>query len=182
MFALSGNNSFIDNLKDLNICPVTISYEHDPCDYLKVKEFQQKRDDTNFKKSAQDDLSSMKTGIMGDKGHVHYAFTTSINQELDHIAASTDNRKAQIDAIVELIDHRIHSNYVIYPINKVAYDEMLNTTRFATDVSLEERIAVELYFEQQLSKIDLPNKDDEFLRHKLLEMYANPLINYLATK
>lgn len=182
MFALSGTKSFIDNLKDLNICPVTISYEHDPCDYLKAKEFQQKRDDNDFTKSPQDDLLSMKIGILGDKGHVHYTFTTSINKELEQIATSFDKRKDQINEIVQLIDHRIHSNYVIYPINKVAYDEFLNTTRFTTEVSSEERTKVTQYLEGQLSKIDLPNKDTEFLRHKLLEMYANPLINYLATK
>lgn len=180
MFALSGKSSFINNLKELNISPVTISYEYDPCDYLKAKEFQQKRDDENFKKSPQDDLLNMQTGIMGNKGHVHFAFTPSINPELDKIAASTDNRKKQVAAVVTLIDKRIHSNYTIYPINKVAYDKLLNTTRFTAEVSEEERHEVTTYLEQQLNKIDLPNKDIDFLRHKLLEMYANPLINYLA--
>lgn len=180
MFALSGTKSFIENLKELNICPATISYEYDPCDYLKAKEFQQKRDHATFKKSPQDDLLNMKTGIMGDKGHVHFTFTPSINSELEQIAASIDNRKEQIEEIVKLIDKRIHSNYIIYPINKVAYDELLNTTRFTSEVSPEERSEVESYLEQQLNKIDLPNSDYDFLRHKLLEMYANPLINYLA--
>lgn len=182
MFALSGTGSFINNLKELNISPVAISYEYDPCDYLKAKEFQQKRDDANFKKSPQDDLLNMKTGIMGDKGHVHFTFTPSINSELEQIAASVDNRKGQIAEIVTLIDKRIHSNYTIYPINKIAYDELLNTTRFTAEVSPEERSEVESYLEQQLHKIDLPNNDYDFLRHKLLEMYANPLINYLAAK
>lgn len=124
----------------------------------------------------------MKTGIMGDKGHVHFTFTPSINSELEQIEASIDNRKEQIEEIVKLIDKRIHSNYIIYPINKVAYDELLNTTRFTSEVSPEERSEVESYLEQQLNKIDLPNSDYDFLRHKLLEMYANPLINQLATK
>lgn len=180
MFALSGTGSFINNLKELNISPVAISYEYDPCDYLKAKEFQQKRDDSSYKKTPQDDLLNMKTGIMGYKGHVHYAFTPSINSELEQIEASIDNRKEQIEEIVKLIDKRIHSNYIIYPINKVAYDELLNTTRFTSEVSPEERSEVESYLEQQLNKIDLPNSDYDFLRHKLLEMYANPLINYLA--
>ena len=182
MFALSGTSSFITNLQELNISPVTISYEYDPCDYLKAKEFQQKRDDENYKKMPQDDLLNMQTGILGYKGHVNYTFTTSINPELEQIATSIDNRKAQIEAVVTLIDKRIHSNYRIYPINKVAYDELLNTTRFTREVSPEERTEVETYLSQQLSKIDLPNKDTDFLRHKLLEMYANPLINQLATK
>ncbi len=181
MFALSGTDSFINNLKDLNICPVTISYEYDPCDFLKAREFQQKRDNEDFKKGAQDDLISMQTGIYGYKGHVHYKFTTSINPELEEIALTYEHRKTQIEAIVKLIDHRIHSNYVIYPINKVAYDELLNTTRFASEVSTTERAEVDSYLEQQLGKIELPTMDYAFVRRKLLEMYANPLINYLAT-
>ena len=182
MFALSGTGSFINNLKELNISPVAISYEYDPCDYLKAKEFQQKRDDSSYKKTPQDDLLNMKTGIMGYKGHVHYAFTPSINPELEQIEASVDNRKGQLEEIVTLIDKRIHSNYTIYPINKIAYDELLNTTRFTTEISSKERSEVESYLEQQLNKIVFPNKDYDFLRHKLLEMYANPLINQLATK
>lgn len=58
----------------------------------------------------------MKTGIMGDKGHVYFTFTPSINSELEQIEASIDNRKEQIEEIVKLIDKRIHSNYIIYPI------------------------------------------------------------------
>lgn len=182
MFALSGTDSFINNLKELNICPVTISYEYDPCDFLKAREFQQKRDNEDFKKGAQDDLISMQTGIFGYKGHVHYTFTTSINPELEEIAKTYEHRKTQIEAIVKLIDHRIHSNYVIYPINKVAYDELLNTTRFASEVSATERAEVDRYLEQQLAKIELPTMDYAFVRRKLLEMYANPLINYLAAQ
>ena len=64
MLAMGGD------LKDLNIAPLTISYEYDPCDYLKAQEFQQKRDNPSFKKSRQDDLDNMKTGIFGYKGRV----------------------------------------------------------------------------------------------------------------
>ncbi len=66
MFNLAGKtNDLIENLKELNICPVSISYEFDPCDFLKAKEFQQKRDNPEFKKTQQDDLINMQTGVMG---------------------------------------------------------------------------------------------------------------------
>ena len=65
MFNLGGKtNNVIENLKELNICPLSISYEYDPCDFLKAKEFQQKRDNPEFKKSQQDDLINMQTGVM----------------------------------------------------------------------------------------------------------------------
>ena len=181
MFALSGEGSFIQNLKDLNISPVSISYEYDPCDFLKAAEFQLKRDNPNYQKSPHDDVVSMRTGIMGYKGHVHYAFTPCINADLDAIAAQTDNRKEQVAAVAALIDRRIHGNYVIYPINKVAYDEYFGTQRFADEVPADERQKVLDYFAKQLDKIAVPQPDYDFLRRKLLEMYANPLKNYLAT-
>ena len=76
----------VDKLRDLNIVPLTISYEFDPCDYLKAQEFQQKRDNPAFKKSKQDDLDNMKTGIFGYKGRVHYRCGTPINTWLDELS------------------------------------------------------------------------------------------------
>lgn len=180
MFALSGDGSFVDNLKSLNIRPVCISYEFDPCDYLKAKEFQQRRDNAAFVKSAQDDIDSMRTGIAGYKGRVHYTYTPSINAELDALAAATPNRKEQVAAVAALIDRRIHANYVIYPINRVAYDLLTGERRFANAYSEAEKAATVAYFDGQLAKIALPNRDEAFLRTKLLEMYANPLKNWLA--
>lgn len=180
MFALSGDGTFIDNLKSLNIRPVSISYEFDPCDYLKAKEFQQKRDNAAFAKSAQDDIDSMRTGIAGRKGRVHYEYTPCINVDLDALAASTPNRKEQVAAVAALIDRRIHANYVIYPINRVAYDLLTGGNRFANAYSEAEKAAAVAYLDGQLAKIDLPNRDEAFLRTKLLEMYANPLKNWLA--
>ena len=79
MLAMGGN------LHELNIVPLTISYEFDPCDYLKAQEFQQKRDDAKFKKSRQDDLDNMKTGIFGYKGRVHYHCAPPINTWIDEL-------------------------------------------------------------------------------------------------
>ena len=179
MLALSGEGSFIENLKSLNINPVSISYEFDPCDFLKAKEFQQKRDDAAFVKSAADDVRSMQTGIQGRKGHVHYEFTPCINAELDQIAATVSDRKEQVEAVAALIDQRIHANYVIYPINRVAYDLLTGENRFANTDSEAEKVAARTYLDERLAMVDLPNRDDEFLRTKLLEMYANPLRNWL---
>ena len=80
MLAMGGD------LKELNIVPLTISYEYDPCDYLKAQEFQQKRDNPGFKKSRQDDLDNMKTGIFGYKGRVVYRTATPVNTWLDELA------------------------------------------------------------------------------------------------
>ncbi len=182
MFNMSGNESLIENFKQLNLCPTAISYEYDPCDYLKAKEFQQKRDDAAYKKSQADDLLNMKTGVMGRKGRVRFYFVGNINEEIDRIASATSVKNEQLTAIAELIDKHIHLNYTIYPNNKVAYDELLGVDRFASEYSADERKAFDQYIQGQLQKIDLPNKDEEFLRTKMLEMYANPLINHLKAQ
>lgn len=182
MLNMSGAASVIENAKALNICPTAISYEYDPCDYLKAKEYQQKRDDADFKKAPEDDLMNMKTGITGFKGRVMYNFAGSINAELDTIAAKTENKSEQFTQIAALIDTHIHRNYYIYANNRVAYDMLLETDKFAAEYTGKEKASFETYLQQQLDKIELPNKDEAFLRKKILEMYANPLINQLQAQ
>ena len=78
------------------------------------------------------------------------------------------------------IDRRIHSNYRIYSGNYVAYDWLNGSTTFAANYTEEEKLRFINYIDQQLAKINIPNKDEDFLREKLLLMYSNPLVNYLA--
>ena len=180
MLNMYGENSFIENLTRLNITPLSISYEYDPCDYLKAKEFQQKRDNPDFKKSPKDDLTNMGIGVMGYKGHVAYTITECINEKLLQIAGENLPKKEEIAQITALIDRQIHANYVIYPNNKIAYDLLTNENQFEKEYSTVERLDFERYLMLQIEKIDLEQKDETFLRQKLLEMYANPLINYLS--
>ncbi|MDP4238060.1 MAG: 1-acyl-sn-glycerol-3-phosphate acyltransferase [Bacteroidota bacterium] len=181
MLNMFGTGSFIENLTKLNICPLSISYEYDPCDFLKAKEMQQRRDDVGFKKNPQDDLLNMKTGVMGYKGKVVYEITGDISNELKIIATETSNRNEQITLVAELIDKRIHANYTIFANNKIAYDILKNSRLFSSEYTQKEETDFEKYLSLQIGKIDLENKDESFLRARLLEMYANPLINKLNT-
>jgi hypothetical protein len=179
MFNMFGKESFTENLSKLNICPLSISYEYDPCDYLKAKEMLQRRLDPDFKKHPMDDLLNMQTGVMGYKGLVVYNMTGDIQKELKKIGKETSARNEQIKLIAELIDKRIHSNYTIFAINKIAYDLLRDEARFVKEYSTMEKLDFERYLSLQIAKIDLPDKDEDFLMKKLLEMYANPLINKL---
>jgi len=179
MFNMFGDGTFTENLIKLNICPLSISYEYDPCDYLKAKEMQLRRDNSCFKKCPEDDLLNMKTGVMGYKGKVVYEITGSINKELIKIAEETTSRNEQITLVTELIDRRIHLNYNIFTVNKIAFDTLKEGNHFSNDYSLSDKKDFDKYLSLQISKIDLEDKDDHFLRTKLLEMYANPLINKL---
>ena len=178
MMAMGGEGSIVERLKGLNIAPAAISYEYDPCDYLKAKEYQQKRDNPEFKKSKEDDLLNMQTGIFGRKGHIHFQLTSCINDKLEALDPAMPKTEI-FTAISALIDKQIHANYRFYPGNYVAYDWLTGESRFADKYSAEEKAAFEQYIAGQLAKIDLPNKDETFLRNKMLEMYANPVKNYL---
>jgi hypothetical protein len=181
MFNMYGKNSLISNLALLNICPLCISYEYDPCDFLKAKEFQLKRDNPEYTKSMSDDLINMQTGVLGYKGKIVYEVTGNIDEELNSISARKLNKNEQLREIAQMIDKKIHSAYTIFPINMIAYDLLKNENRFVNEYSAEDLKEFDKYMSQQLSRIEIENKDVEFLRTKLLEMYANPLINKILS-
>ncbi|MEG1574888.1 MAG: 1-acyl-sn-glycerol-3-phosphate acyltransferase, partial [Bacteroidales bacterium] len=85
MLAMEGGEDMKSNVMALNILPVSISYEYDPCDYLKAREFQLKRDNPCYKKAPKDDLTSMSTGLLGKKGNICFTIAKSINPEIDNI-------------------------------------------------------------------------------------------------
>lgn len=180
MLAMGGEGDLIDRLMEMNIAPLAISYEYDPCDFLKAQEFQLKRDIEGYKKTTQDDLISMQTGLFGYKGKVHFQTAPCINDKLEQLDRSLPKQEL-FSGISACIDRRIHGNYRIYSGNYVAYDWLNNTSEFADHYTSEEKQRFVTYIEQQLGKIKIPNKDEDFLRGKLLLMYANPLVNYLAT-
>ena len=178
MFSMYSGGDIIDALKILNIAPTTISYEYDPCDYLKAKEFQQKRDNPEWKKSPMDDLINMKAGMFGYKGGIHYHIADCINEEIDAIDRSL-GKNEKTAAVARIIDKHIHSNYKFWAINYYFYELLTGDTRFADKYTADEKAKLDAYLQGQIAKVDLPNRDDEFCRTKILEMYANPVINYL---
>ena len=181
MLAMGGEGAPADRLRDLNIVPLTISYEYDPCDYLKAQEFQQKRDNPAFKKSRQDDLDNMKTGIFGYKGRVVYRCAAPINTWIDELAALP--KTEFYTALSTRIDLELHRNYELYPCNYIALDMLNGNREQASHYSEADVAEFEQYLTAQLAKVSLPEKDDDFLTERMLTMYANPLRNYLeATK
>ena len=157
------NDDFFQAIKDLNICPVSITYEYDPCDYLKAREMQLKRDNPKWRKRKRDDVESMVTGIKGQKGRVVYRLTPSINPEIDQLLAQHPEYKTlplseKTQIVCRIIDKHIHLGYEMY----------------------ERGTEFEQYIESRLQLIDIPNKDDAYLRERLYEMYENPVKNYQA--
>ena len=179
MMAMGGEGSVADRLTQLHIVPLAISYEFDPCDYLKAREMQLRRDVPDWKKGPMDDVVSMQTGIMGYKGHIHYHCAPCIDEWLNSLPE--DMPKGELyEAVATHIDHEIWRGYRLYPSNYVAVDLLHGTACHTDRYTAADRDAFEKYIKAQLDKIaDLPNPDHAFLRERMLEMYANPAINQM---
>ncbi|WP_290096444.1 acyltransferase [uncultured Duncaniella sp.] len=181
MLALGGQGSVSERLAELNIFPVSISYEYDPNDYLKTREYLLKHRDPDFKKSQHDDLFSMETGLMGYKGRVHIAFSSCISSLIESISADTDKQEVY-RRVCHSIDCGIHGGYKIFPINYVSYDRAFDSDMYSDRYSSEEAAKVTAYIEGQLDKIDVPDitvQERNFMRTYMYTMYANPLRNKL---
>lgn len=176
MMVMGGEGSLVERLKGLHIVPLAISYEYDPCDFLKAQEFQLKRDIADWKKGPMDDVVSMQTGIMGYKGHIHYDAAPCIDAWLDTL--DPDMPKADFfKTVATHIDEEVFRRYRLYPSNYVALDELEGTTAHADRYTAEQKAQFDGYIAQQMAKIQLPDKDEAFLRERLLTMYANPARN-----
>lgn len=176
MLNISGQNDIIQNFKELRIVPVSISYEYDPCDYLKAFEFQQKRDNQCYKKTPKDDLRHMGTGLKGWKGRVHFSFGTPILEELSGIE-KINSKNDQLAKIAELIDMQIHKNYQLWPGNYIAYEYCGGPLSLCqSNYSSNDKETFIKYIREHMTRIH--NGDSEFIFDTLMEMYANPVRNH----
>ena len=179
MMAMGGEGSVAERIAALHIVPLSLSYEFDPCDFLKAREFQLKRDVEGWKKSAQDDIVSMQTGIIGYKGHIHYHCAPCIDEWLATLDA--DMPKGELfRAVAEHIDRNIFANYRLYPNNYIAIDLLEGSKALSGHYTDKDKETFEKYMDGQLAKIDIENPDYAFLRERMLTMYANPARNQMA--
>lgn len=182
MLAMGGDGTAQERLAKMNIVPLTLSYEYDPCDFLKAQEFQLKRDNPEFTKTTQDDLRNMEVGMFGYKGHVHFHVGKCISDDVMSIEVEQKNKTEFFTNVSDLIDRNIHKNYRFYPGNYVAYDLLNDTKEMSSKYSDQEKEVFLKYVDKQIAKIQIPNKDEAFLYSKMLLMYANPLVNNLSLK
>ena len=181
MLTLVDRKNPLESIKALNVVPLSVSYEYDPCDYLKAQEFQLKRDIADYKKTDRDDLTNMLTGLQGYKGDICFRVCKPLNEKIDSVDAS-QNRATLLQDVANLIDEEIFRNYEIYTINYIAHDMLKDTDRFSSKYTEEDKDNFVAYVDKQIDKIKIDNKDYDFLKHKIIEMYANELINQLSVQ
>ncbi len=178
MMAMAGEGNPAERLMQLHIVPLSISYEFDPCDYLKARELQQRRDDEHFQKKPGEDVNSMRTGIMGYKGRIHYHCAPCIDGFLASVA---DRPKAELfDSLAAHIDREIHRCYRLFPSNLVALDLLEGSHEHDDGYTEADKAFFLKYIEGQMAKISMEHPDADFLREQLLTMYANPARNHFA--
>ncbi len=173
MLNLSGEKDFESNFKELNIVPLSISYEYDPCDYLKANEFLLKRDNPDYKKTQADDLKHMGAGIKGRKGRVHFKAASPIQVELEGL--NQLHKNDQLEQLAEIIDENIHSNYKLWPGNFIASDLFNDSKNYSEYYTKEDENNFHEYIDEHISRL---KSDSDFIRHALYEMYANPVKNF----
>lgn len=173
MFNIAAQGDVIKSLIDLNIVPMTISYEYDPVDVLKVKEQYNKMIDTTFKKNKVDDVTGMREGLTWKKGRVTVTLGKPINDQLA-VMPKAPNKNIQYDEIAKLIDKEIYKGYTLYPINYICADILTESKRFASCYTDTERDEAIEYFDQQCKKFE---GDIQLQRKMLMQIYANPVFN-----
>lgn len=175
MFAMSYEGDPIAALKELNIVPVSISFEIEPCDWLKAKELYERSINPDYTKKPDDDLESMKMGIAMKKGHVHYHFSPCINDQLNSLADV--NKNDLMKEVAALIDKEIIANYKLFPNNYVAYDLIHGGDRFKNEYDSVDKN----YFLRHIEhKLMMTLGDEDAIRKNMLMIYAKPLMNKLG--
>lgn len=179
MFDMSGSRDFVESFSELNILPVSISYEYESCDFLKAKELYYTRRG-KYIKSENEDTNSMITGMTQNKGRIYYYFGNPISKNELEFCANLDKNE-RYKSLAELMDKKIMSNYKLWSNNYIAYDILSNTLLYLDKYSVEEKDAFVEYMNKGLSaicKMD-SNIDISELKEIFLSIYANP-INSLA--
>ncbi|QZT36427.1 1-acyl-sn-glycerol-3-phosphate acyltransferase [Halosquirtibacter xylanolyticus] len=172
MLNISNNHSSTrQGFIDLDIVPMSLSYEIEPCGGLKVLELLRKKYEPDYKKQPGEDLQSMGTGIIAPKGRVVFQFSEPINPTL-LATEEVKNKNKQLKVVADILDQAIISNYKLWPFNFIAFDRVNNTDRFSNEYTSEDIEKFDKLTEESLSIIDF--KQDEALQ-LWLEMYANPV-------
>ena len=167
----SGEKNVMDYCKELKIIPVSISYEYDPTDALKMPQLLAEANQEVYVKSENEDFQNILIGIMGQKKRIHIHIGDVLDSELDTIKNEFSNTNKQIQALTQVVDNSILQTYKLWPTNFIAYDVLNNTNQFSKYYSENEKSL----FERRLElKIDARN---EQMVDSFLSMYANPVIN-----
>ena len=174
MFDMSGTGSFVENFSELNIVPLSISYEYEPCDIRKARELLISRSQKYVKKP-REDAHSIVIGIRQAKGNVHLNIGKPLTVAEIEAASHCDNKNDRYQSIRHAVDVRVVEGYKLWKTNYMAYDILNGTTKYNDHYSPEDLEAFWAYTERKLSKVER-RLDRSELRNIFLGIYANPVV------
>ena len=173
MLDMSGSADFQTNFEELNIIPMSISYEYEPCDILKARELVISRK-TKYVKAEGEDLNSIMVGIMSQKGNIHLNIGRPLTSEEIAEAAKCD-KNDRYQLIRHAVDLRVIEGYKLWKNNYVAYDILNHSFKYSDMYNIADIESFVLYMEHQLDTVEKEiNRED--LRRIFLEIYANPVV------
>lgn len=172
----SDEKNLMDYFKKIKIVPVSISYEYDPTDVLKMPQLMAEANNEVYIKEKNEDFMTILSGIMGTKKRIHISVGDVLDTEIDQIVAENDNSNKQIQALAQVIDDSILQNYQLWPTNFIAYDILNQTDKYAHLYKESEKLLFERRLEMRIGC------DDGVARQGFLAMYANPVVNKLKYK
>ncbi|MDB9775408.1 1-acyl-sn-glycerol-3-phosphate acyltransferase [Vicingaceae bacterium] len=171
MLSIAGRKAPVEHLRQLNIVPVTISYEYNPCDALLLPELLAKSEEREYVKGPMEDLISMMKGIEGKKGRIHLSFGDPLNSIGNNLVDVTEEKF--VNQIVDLVDHEVYKKFQLFPTNFIADDLLNQQTKWANNYTTEEK---ETFKKVMTSRLAAVEGDPEKLKNIYLKMYANPVI------
>ncbi|MDR0437527.1 MAG: 1-acyl-sn-glycerol-3-phosphate acyltransferase, partial [Bacteroidales bacterium] len=172
MFAMSGTTDILTSIAELNIIPVAISYQIEPCDWMKTRELFLSKN-APYQKAPNEDFQSILTGIMQRKGKVHIAIRKPINPKLE-ICKKLPNH-AIFKGIAKLIDNEIISGYKLFDTNYIAYDLLNRTDKYASHYAEEAKQQFVIDMNEKIAKIGLEFYPE--LCKIFFNIYANPVFS-----
>jgi len=161
----------MDYFKKIKIVPVSISYEYDPTDALKMPQLMAEAKAEIYVKEKNEDFITLLSGIIGQKKRIHIHVGDVLDTEIDTIVAENDNNNKQIQALAQAIDDSILQSYKLWPTNYIAYDLLHKTNLYNNQYTEDEKSLFERRLEM---KIDVSNP---IMMEGFLAMYANPVVN-----
>ena len=178
MLYSSKRPNVMESIRELDIIPLTISYEYEPCDQMKARELLLTKQNKAYVKAPEEDFHSITKGIFSYKGRVHMQLGTPINGLLDDtLTFPSDNDKLQY--ICDVIDREIYRDYRLWETNYMAYDILHNTNRFAENYEEDEKKEFLKYIRKQANIADVNYTK---MKQQLLAIYANPVESFLKTE
>jgi glycerol-3-phosphate O-acyltransferase len=172
MLAMAADEpNLMDYFKKIKVVPVSISYEYDPTDALKMPQLKAEANNEIYIKEKNEDFMTLLSGIMGQKKRIHIHVGDVLDAELDGIKAEFDNANKQIQALAQAIDDSILTTYKLWPTNYIAYDLLHGTTTYASQYTDIEKAVFERRLEKRI------DAQSEFEVQGILAMYANPVVN-----